>query len=179
MNDDINLVQGQSQQKKVEHTLFEFSVGVFAFFAIIAVVLLIISLFLTITSSNLENQTGNLRSELSNLPNKQKLLIVKERLSQIRTILSHGNGVEESVSKIVAIIPESFSLESVSADDKKISITISGGSLLDFATLLSTTLPDFIAKNKKSITSVEIENFSENGGGYSLSITFNLAASIK
>lgn len=179
MNDDINLVQAQSQQKKVENTLFEFSVGVFAFFCIVAVVLLIISLLLSTTSANLDNQTGSLRSQLSSLSNKQKLLIIEERLAQIRTILAHGNGVEESAAKIVAIIPDNFSLDSITADDKKITVTITGNSLLDFATLLNTTFPDYVKKNKNSISSVEIDNFSEAGGGYTLSLTFNLTGPIK
>ncbi len=179
MRDDINLVQAQTQQKKVEHTLLEFSIAIFAFFSIVAVIVLIASLLLSSTSSNLDNQTGTLRSQLSGISNKQKLLIVEERLAQIRSIYSQGNGVEQSAAKIVAIIPDSFDLESISADDKKISMSISGSNLLDFATLLNSTIPDFVKKNKSSISSIEIDSFSQSGGGYLLSITFNLNGPIK
>jgi hypothetical protein len=172
--DDINLVQSQGPVKKNRKTFSSMAFGIFGVVFAIGAMLLIYSLYLSSNSTNLNLQIENIRGQISkNSEKKQKMLITSERLSAIKKLLAQRNGAEKSASLIYSVFSDNFSVESISADGSKITISVTSSSLSAFANLFTDTLPAFINKNKRLISSVHVETFSQSKGGYALNITFN------
>lgn len=173
MKEDINLASTGKAENKVKKK-WDPVLLIFGAFFIISLLIITVSIILSAMSSSLAAQSDDLKSTLSKSAKKQKITILSERLSYIQNILSNKSLVDTTAAKVVEAIPSNFELNSISADDTQIKISITSSSLLDFANFLEEDLPNFIGKNKSTFSSVSIDGFTQSKSGYDLSLFFKV-----
>jgi len=174
-NDEINLSAPATSEKKVEKLIVTPSFWIFAAIFLIASVLMIYSLFLKSKSSGLETLIGNIQKQISEVnTKKQKLLVTTERLSAVKGILSSRSKLDEAVFYILSEIPQSFKIDTITANDKVISMTLISSSLQDFADFMEEKVPSLVKENTYGIKLVEAASFEQNTMGYTLNVNFNL-----
>ncbi len=173
MKEDINLASTGKAETKVKKK-WDPVLIIFGAFFIISLIIIATSIILSAISSSLTSQSDALKSTLSKSDKKQKISIVSERLSFIQNILTNKSLVDTTAAKVAEAVPTNFELNSISADETQIKVSLTSGSLFDFANFLEEDLPKFISKNKSTFASVSIDGFSQNKSGYILSLFFKV-----
>src|SRR4029078_7016531 len=123
MKEDINLAGSGRAETKVKRKWDPILI-IFGAFFIVSLVIITISIVLSTISSALTSQSDGLKSTLSKSAKKQKITIVSERLSSIQNILTNKSLVDTTAAKVANAIPTNFELNSISADETQIKVSI-------------------------------------------------------
>lgn len=173
MKTDINLAGQTRLEKKVSGRLFILSLVLFVVFFSLAAVLITYSLILKTKASSLEQEATSLRSKISSFSKqKETLLIISERLGAIRKVMTSRKKIDNRVSQVVSVVPNSFGLESIKADDKLISITLSSPKLSDFDSFLEGKITSFLKDKTLNIAKINVSSFSQQKSQYILALDF-------
>ncbi len=146
------------------------SLGIIALFSVIV-------FFLNNQFSPIEikNQEDAVLQNLSSLSKKQaKLFIVNNRIGNITTILNSRMDYYKILSLILGKIPTELSIDRIEVDKKKISLTVSSGSLIPVNTLINNLID--MVRAKQTITSLVLNSLtlSAKTGRYSISLDASL-----
>ncbi len=176
MKEDINLVPQKKEERKMLNNYFYASLGFFSVMFLLGALLIAYSLIIRAGLGGLTNEEANVRSQLTALSGRiGKIALVNERTDSIKNIISNRDKLTILTSNLLAAIPNTFTISSLVGTDKAIQLAISSNSLADFDNFFEQIVPK-LAKNKlSSISSVEISSFSQDGDGYSLSVSFLLS----
>jgi len=175
MREEINLATGKENRKKLLGQLFS---PYFIFFAVafsISAVVIAFSFFLKLQSSSLSFKAREAEEKIQSLSKKRdKMLVSQERLASIRSIITSRNKLDSLLSEILSQIPDSFSFEAISATSEELVIVVTSDSLSDFSTLLKEKIPLISSNKVLGVKNIKADSFSQEGNGYSLSLTFSL-----
>lgn len=180
MNEDINLAVKSKVERKTKEMVFAASLGFFLLTFVIGAVMLLYSLSLASTSATLEVKREGLRGKIAALSSeKGKFLTLYERLNSIRRIISGRKKIDDNVDKVLSLLPEDLAVESVTADNKGVSVGLTSPNLTDFDTLLEDALPAIGKEKTLGLKNINVGSFSQRGSGYSISIDFNFRTDTK
>ncbi|HVZ66887.1 MAG TPA: hypothetical protein VG917_01365 [Patescibacteria group bacterium] len=173
MKEDINLVIKTNTDKKIKDKVFLGTLVVFLILFALGAIVLIYSITLTSKASALANNANDLRSKISSYSDqKTKLLTISERLVTIRKIINTRKKIDEEVSGIVSYVPDNLAIDSIYADDTKVTMGFTSPQLSDFDTLLESKIPLMTKDKSLNISRVAIGSFSQKSTGYLVLIDF-------
>lgn len=173
-DEDINLVAEKENDKKMERIIATSSLVMFGIVFAIAAALIIYSLLLRARLAAIESDIGKLRAQTSAVAvKKEKILAISERIGSIKKILPNRSQLSTTISSILSLVSDTFSIDGVDADSLHVSVSLSSDSLADFATFLSKTLPEIARNSKFGVKSIDISSFAQNKNGYSLAFVIN------
>lgn len=174
-NKNINLVSEEKREDKLIKKSFFVSLALFILTFSLAVATLSYSFLLRSTSSNIESKISDLRGQMIQISTKRdRMLVISERLSSIKKVIATRKQLGALVNSLVNVAEGSFQIDSVSANDKEISIAFFSPSLLEFESLITDKLPLFAKSEKSGIQSVTTGGFSRTNSGYTLIAIFKL-----
>lgn len=177
--DEINLAAARTTQK-IPNVFLTPSFFIFIFVFVIAILILSYVFILKINLSSLQFNSRRLQAQIATFEQKKdKILIVSERLASARKILASRNHLDSVVQSILSVVPDNFSIESVQANNKEISLSISGDPLSGFVSFLSEGIPTLTQNKTLAISKVSADSFTQSKNGYLLSLTFSLAGQQK
>ena len=172
--DQINLSSPAKTEKKVERYVTTPSFIIFVLVFLLAAVFLIYSLFLESNLSNLEAQAESVKSQIAQASlKKQKILVASERLGALDGILKSRSKLDEVILYILSIVPDSFLIDRITADNKGMSVTLDSQNLADFARLFEEDIPKLVTDNNFGIKTVELRAFNQAVGGYEADVNFD------
>lgn len=151
MNEDINLIPNKKRdvvlQAKLVYRIRIFSTAILIFIALMSMLLFVVRLNSPLTS--LKKEEAVLLSNISLLHEKTaRLLLLKNRLKEISEIRSKRISLDQTISKVTAIIPSEMTIDLLSVDKTTVAITASSGSLA--------TINQFLDSLVESVTTQKV-----------------------
>jgi hypothetical protein len=173
MNDSINLVSPKNEQLENEQKrlrIVRISAFVIMFLvAAIAVLIFVINLTLPISSIKRNEEVT-----LSNIAALHKKLVqyhfVEDRVNHLANVIAKRNKVPDIVDALLAVTPTDLSINSMQVDVKKISLIMSGGSLVSMNRFIDDVT--MLGQQKNLIKNIVVQQLSLDvrNSKYSISI---------
>ena len=171
---DINLTLTNAAEKKKGNLVFMVSLGIFGVIFVVSAIIMLISFLTTSRARSLPDTEAATRNKITALSvQKVKLVSINERLSTINKIVSSRKQIDARANTILSIIPDGFNIDSFTADDKQLTVSLSSLRLTDFDTFLEEKIPIFAKDKSSGVSRISINSFSQGKTDYSISLSFN------
>jgi len=173
MSDSINLISPKNEQLGNEQKRLRIvrmsALAIMFLVAAIAVLIFVINLTLPISSIK-----RNEEITLANIAALHKKLVqyyfVGDRVNHLTNVIARRNKVPDIVDALLAVVPADLSINSMQVDVKKISLIMSGGSLISMNRFIDDVT--MLGQQKNIIKNISVQQLSLDvkNSKYSISI---------
>ncbi len=173
MKTDINLIQKNKISGNGLARITLFTGIVFFIVFLIAVGVILYALFLKSQLTAIDAQQLSVKNQIAGFATtRDNLVLINERLVNIKKVLATRQNLDSTVGKVMATIPQTFGVESMTADDEVISLTLSSDKLSDFDDLMEAKLPLLTKDKTLGVKRLDVGGFTQVGTGYQLDLDF-------
>ncbi len=172
MKSEINLrppIQNDTKSSRVLRTFRILAIG--GLFVILVMAIILFFLFQEFSPSALKKQENGVLYSLSQLRQKEaKLFAINDRAKSISSIIDKRPNFTSWIDIILQKIPSDVSINSMTVNEGKISLTVSSKSLLSINSLLNGLIS--MAENRMVIKDITVDGLTADvkAGVYSLSL---------
>jgi hypothetical protein len=173
MNDSINLVSPKNEQLEKEQNRLRvariLAFATMAFVVAIAILVFVVNLTLPINSIKQNEQTT-----LTNIAVLHKKLtqyyLVEDRANHLANIIAQRKIIPDIAGDLLTVIPQDLAISSMQIDAAKVSLIVSGASLLSMNKLIDDVT--MLQEQKNIINNIVMQQLSLDvkSGQYSVSI---------
>lgn len=165
MNSGINLVSTHSDAIEREQKIL-LAIRVIAAVLLTSIALISILAFIVTTQIPLDRikseQSQTLNQISAHSGKLSNYFLIKDRVSNINSLLSSRTDYTRSIDSIFSVIPEDMRVESMSVEDKTIEMEVSSSSLQSIDQVINSIIS--MGLEGKVIKSVKLESITLNAG---------------
>jgi len=177
MSSSINLVSPKNEQLDKEQTRLRVArVAAFITMALVVVVaVLVFVINLTLPINSIKQEEAATLSNISALHKKLvQYYLVEDRINHLSNIILQRKKTPDITDALLAVIPQELSINSMQIDVKKISLIVSGDSLIPMNKFIDDVT--MLGEGKKIIQNIVVQQLSLDvkSGKYSISIQADL-----
>jgi hypothetical protein len=173
MSNSINLVSPKNEQLDKEQKRLRIAriiafVGM-ALVVVIAVLVFVVNLTLPISSIKQNEQTT-----LNNIAALHKKLtqysLVVDRVNHLTNIIAQRKNIPDITDTLSAVVPSDLTINSMQVDSKKVTLIVSGTSLVSMNKFIDDVI--MLGEQKKVISNISMQQLSLDvkSGSYSVSV---------
>lgn len=174
MDNTINLVSIKSSELTREEKSLKLArtIALVTMFIVAAIAILVFVVNLTMPIQSVKSNEQVMLTNISALHKKLVTYdLIRDRINNLSNIITARKNLSSSINAIFNLVPSELTISSFDADAKKISIVVSGNSLIP----INKFIDDITAQGKqgKIIKDVSIQELSVDTkhGNYSVSVT--------
>ena len=173
MNGSINLVSPKNEQLEKEQNRLRIA-RILAFaimFFVVAIAVLVFIINLTLPINSIKHDEEITLSNISSLHKKLvQYYLVEDRVNHLSNVIAKREKLPDITDAFLAVIPEDLSANSMQVDVKKMSLIVSGQSLVSMNKLIDDIT--ILSKQKNILENVVMQQLSLDvkNGRYSISI---------
>lgn len=175
MKKGINLAASRKRVDSIFRKVFVASVAFFIVVVVISLGLIIYRLVLKSWYDALDQKEQQLNQQLLTLVDKKdKFTETKSRISDIKRIIINRAPVTARIETLTSAVPTDASINALSGDDEKMSLSLESENLISLNDLVEQKLIEIADDKKRGIKKVDMKSFGLNPKTLKYSVSFEV-----